>query len=192
MVKNKPNRTKNEHKCIQCGITYFKYVSPSRGTKFCSLQCSGKNRRIETKEIKRRHAIYLKDKMLNDPEFRARRLARKKAYYQENKERIEAHMKKIRRTKEYRERHAAYCRRPEYVLYKKSYDRRLRCRKKYGELAEAASILIDLENCIKEKASNYEIKLQNKTLNKAQNRRREYETKCRQLKEHSLGNSLKR
>lgn len=175
MSKKKPNRKNSEHKCIHCGVTYFKYVSPSRGTRFCSLQCSGKYRVIGKEEIKKRHAIYLKEKMLNDPEFRTKRLARKKAYYQENKERIEARMKKIRRTKEYRERHAAYCRRPEYAMYKKPYDRKLRCKKKYGEFAEAASILIDLKNELR--PHKYEIRKINGTLNKALQRSRNEKVK---------------
>lgn len=167
---NKPNRVETKHKCTYCKVVYYKYVSPSRGTKFCSLQCSGKARAIGREEVKKRHAIYLKEKMENDPEFREKRLARKRAYYFERHEHFLQKNKERREQDGYYEIHNEYCRQPEYSKKKKSYDRLLRCKKGYGEFWEAASILIDLEN--KLRPHKYEIRKINGTINKALQRSR--------------------
>lgn len=139
---------------------------------FCSLMCSGKFRAIGKDEIKKRHAEYLKNKMANDPIFREKRLNRKRQYYQERKIEIEKKMKMKRTTPEYKAERAKYLASEKYKKYKQKYDRIHRCKKKYGEFWESASILIDMENEIKNKMSKYEIRLINGTINKALNRSR--------------------
>ena len=67
--------------------------------------------------------------------------------------------------------HAEYCRRPSYRLWKAEYDRRYRATK-YGEFADAYLLTIELNREIKSRSSNYEIRRQNQTGNKAQERDR--------------------
>jgi len=68
--------------------------------------------------------------------------------------------------------HVEYCRRPEYKVWKCDYDKRYLARKKFGEFAEAALLLQDIEREICEHSTRYEIYRTNGTLNKAQTRRR--------------------
>jgi len=69
--------------------------------------------------------------------------------------------------------HVEYCQRPEYKEWKKEYDKQYRARKKFGDFADAALLLRDIENEITKQATRYEIYLTNGTINKAQIRRRQ-------------------
>lgn len=160
-----------------CPACKKEFRAKNNRTKFCDRKCMGDFRRIGKAEIKKRHAIYLKEKMANDPEFRARRLARKKAYYKENFERHQALGQKKRAQPGYYEKHNEYCRQPEYAKKKKIYDRKYKAAQSYGDLGEAQVALLELDDLIKSKMSDYEIRLQNGILNKAQKRKRAYETK---------------
>lgn len=68
--------------------------------------------------------------------------------------------------------HVEYCRRPEYKAWKSEYDKRHLARKAFGEFAEVALLLRDIENEIEQRATRYEIYQTNGTINKAQTRRR--------------------
>lgn len=68
--------------------------------------------------------------------------------------------------------HVAYCRRPEYREWKKQYDKQRKAKQNFGEFAEAALVLESIESEIDARATRYEVGLQNKTINKAQTRRR--------------------
>lgn len=68
--------------------------------------------------------------------------------------------------------HVEYCRQPAYRAKKKTYDRRHLAEKKFGEFADAALILRDLENEIGDQASREEIYVSKGYYNKAQTRRR--------------------
>jgi len=70
--------------------------------------------------------------------------------------------------------HAEYCRRPEYRKWKAQYDQKHRARKQFGAFGEAAIILNDLEREITSRASWTEIRRANGTLNKTQERKRDY------------------
>ena len=50
---------------------------------YCSRFCwnTRPSKTIPKEETRRRHALWMKDKMKNDPEFRAKRLTKKKEYY---------------------------------------------------------------------------------------------------------------
>ena len=160
--------------CAFCGSRALKTGSEIGRAKrtglalYCDRICSGKARRkhLTAKEKKDRKAAY-------DAEYRVKNLARirseKAKYYRENHDR--------EKEREYRKRtahlHAEYCRRPEYREWKKAYDRQFRCKREYGPFWEAASILFDVENTVRSQASDYEIRVQNGTLNKKQNRRRD-------------------
>ena len=67
--------------------------------------------------------------------------------------------------------HNIYCLSPQYKKYKKKYDRKYRCKKKYGEFAEAASVLFDLEKAI----DNRLAVAQNGLINKSQIRKRKWQ-----------------
>jgi len=70
--------------------------------------------------------------------------------------------------------HVEYCRRPEYVAYKREYDRRRRA-EEFGEFADSHILLIDLETTLLERGARYEIDSSKGTINKKQSRRREYD-----------------
>ena len=118
-------------------------------------------------------------KRLYDLKYRAKNLARikseKRAYfkkvYAENPEKFRA-IRQARMSK-----HVEYCRSPEYRKKKRHYDQAYRNKKMYGEFWEAGVLLTKLDNFIETKMSNYEIRLKNKTLNKAIQRSRNGNTK---------------
>lgn len=70
--------------------------------------------------------------------------------------------------------HVEYCRRPEYRAYKQQYDQRYNMERLYGPFWEAARVLIEVEREVKSRATNYEIAIQNDTLNKSLKRKRQY------------------
>lgn len=137
---------------------------------FCNKTCFGLSRRLKNpptleqrKESKR---IYdAKRRIEKIEEIREK----KRIYYANNHDR--------EKEREYRKnnmwKHVEYCRNPEYKKYKSKYDRRYRAIKYYGEYAESALILLDLENELDARATRYEIYSTNGTLNKALKRRRE-------------------
>lgn len=134
---------------------------------FCGKKCFCLSRKSaktieERKEEKRLYDIKYRSK--NKEKLKQQKAARFKKDYAENPEKYRA----IRKAKQ--KQHNEYCRTEKYRAYKKEYDRKLRCKKRYGEYAEAASLLIDLEHHLK--PFKYQIKLENKTLNKALQRSR--------------------
>lgn len=134
---------------------------------FCNRTCSGLARRkTRTKdELVARKAEYDREyRAKNQAELKAKKKARHLATYDSERERIKRKAKMPR--------HVEYCQRPEYREWKKAYDRRYRCKITYGPFWEAASIALDLEEEIHTRASDYEIRVANGTLNKALQRRR--------------------
>ena len=139
---------------------------------YCSMRCSGIGRRLKNppSAADRKEA-----KRLYDTKRRAEKrdeiLAQKRAHYYANHERIKTEQAVYRA--KHMARHVAYCQQPEYKAWKSEYDRRYRAVKAFGEFAEAALLLNDIDREIDAKASRYEIYQANGTLNKAQTRRRE-------------------
>ena len=153
---------------------------------FCSRPCLSKWRKdhvftggTRSTTVYRTDEQKKQDKRDYDKIYRAKNRdkikARKKAYYQKNKDKIESKMKILRKTPEYKAKRRKYLSTDKYKNYKHKYDREHRCKKNYGEFWEAASILIDLENEVR--PHKYETRKTNKTINKAQQRRR----KCKSL-----------
>jgi hypothetical protein len=70
--------------------------------------------------------------------------------------------------------HVEYCRQPAYRVKKAAYDQRRRD-SEYGEFAEVHRLAIELNREIKSRSSSYEIRRQNQTGNKAQERDRRSE-----------------
>ena len=137
---------------------------------FCNKQCHYEFYRKNKKSLVQRK----EEKRLYDIEYRRKNLAEikaKKAIYM--KKDYDANPEKYRaRRKTKQPKHNEYCRRPEYRKYKKEYDQEYRNKKMYGEFWEAGVMLTKLDNFIETKMSNYEIRLKNKTLNKALQRSR--------------------
>lgn len=101
-----------------------------------------------------------KEKRLYDIEYRRKNKekirARKKAYYEANKKDLYA-KKRARVNDEFRARHAAYCRKPEYAERKRKYDRILRAIKKCGEFWESDLIITEiLRECRKQEPNKNE------------------------------------
>ncbi len=70
--------------------------------------------------------------------------------------------------------HVEYCRQPAYRAKKSAYDRKHLASKKYGDFADAALILRDLEAEVLTRASRYDIDLAAGRLNKVKQRKRDY------------------
>ena len=134
---------------------------------FCGRACAGLSRReVRTKD-----------------EFVAAKAAYDRAYRDKNRDvlKVKKHEWHLATYDPERERikrkarmpqHIEYCRRPEYREWKKAYDRQYRCKTIYGPYWEAASVVMDLDQEIHSRASDYEIRTANGTLNKALQRRR--------------------
>jgi hypothetical protein len=127
---------------------------------FCNSACAGLARRKgKTKAQK------VAEKRLYDQAYRAKNLERlkaeKRAYFQRTYDPVKA----ARQRKKRMHLHIEYCRQPRYKAWKREYDKNYRA-KEYGPFADAYMLAIDLNREIKSRASNYEIRLQNQTLNK--------------------------
>ena len=139
---------------------------------YCGRVCAGLARRLKnppTDEQRRAAKSAYDAKRRNGPK-RSEILAKKLKHYYANHERIKAEHAEYRAA--HMQRHVEYCRQPEYRAKKSEYDRRRRADMNFGDFAEAALLLADIDREIAEHASKYEIYLTNGTINKAQQRRR--------------------
>lgn len=135
---------------------------------FCNRKCAGLHKRKNIpRELKKRL------KSIYDAEYRTKNKemlkSKKRDYFQKVYKENPEKFCLIRQKK--MPLHVQYCRNPEYKKKKAQYDRELRS-KSYGEFAESHVLLIEIENEIKKRISNYEIRIKNGTLNKAQQRSR--------------------
>ena len=162
-----------ELSCAHCGFTHLFEVSRVNRAKansaplYCGKDCAGLARRVfKTPEQKKAEKAAYDAKRRIDlaDRIKAEKAARHKATYDPAKASIE---RKARMHK-----HVAYCQRPEYRAWKSAYDARRRAKQNFGEFADAFLLLQDVEREIEGRATKYEIYQQNKTLNKAQTRRR--------------------
>jgi hypothetical protein len=133
---------------------------------YCDRRCSGLARRKHKTKAQR-----VAEKRLYDMAYRRKHLERlkaeKRAYFQRTYDPRKAAIERKKRM----HLHVAYCRQPRYKAWKRAYDQRYRDNE-YGPFAEAARLAIDLNREVKSRSSNYEIRIQNQTLNKRQERRR--------------------
>ena len=72
-------------------------------------------------------------------------------------------------------RHVEYCRQPKYKAYKQTYDQCYRAKKLYGEFWECSLVLNRLEIEVRDRSDFTERASLKGTLNKLQNRKRNYE-----------------
>lgn len=137
---------------------------------YCDRACAGLGRRknyteAEKKEIKRLYDIEYRDKN------REARKAKAKEYFKRTYDPAKAAVER----KKNMPRHIEYCRRPEYKVWKKNYDRLYRLRVRFGDFAEAAMLLQDIEQEVDSRSTFTERESIKGTLNKSQRRKRDYE-----------------
>jgi len=141
---------------------------------YCCLEC-GYMARTSNLDLEQKRV----NKRSYDVGYRSKNLeklkARKAAYYKKTRDPEKESLK--RKTPEYKEYRRQYLSTAKYKNYKHKYDRVHRCKKEYGEYWEAASICIDIDIEVKARKSSYQIRLENKTLNKTLQRSRNGSTK---------------
>jgi hypothetical protein len=134
---------------------------------YCDKTCFGLANRSGKTEAQK-----IEEKRLYDIDYRRRnpeeRAIKRAASYQKNRNPEKERVARKKRAPQ----HAAYCRTPEYKAWKKEYDKKHLAKKKYGEYWESFLINQELQGEIYERMTAYEIALQNKTLNKSQERKR--------------------
>lgn len=166
---------KREINCAHCGAKSFKESGGiNRSLRagaplFCNKTCYGLHHRKGKSSAQK-----IEEKRLYDIDYRTRNKAERKvqkaAYYQSTKDPV----KEAAYRKAHMAQHVAYCQRPEYRAWKAEYDRQLRA-KEYGPFAEAWLLLRDVDREVNSRASDYEVRMQNGTMGKSQQRRRDYE-----------------
>jgi hypothetical protein len=133
---------------------------------YCDRACAGMARRVPQTKAERVEA-----KRLYDAEYRRKNRAmlkaKKRAYFQRTYDPVEA----ARERKKRMHLHVEYCRQPRYKAWKREYDLKYRA-SEYGPFAEAYMLALNLNREVKARMSNYEIRLENQTLNKRQARTR--------------------
>lgn len=133
---------------------------------YCDRRCSGLGRRKGKTKAQR-----VAEKRLYDMAYRAANLERlkaeKRAYFQRTYDPRKAAIERKKRM----HLHVEYCRQPRYKAWKRQYDQKYRD-SEYGPFADAARLAIDLNREVKSRSSNYEIRRQNQTGNKRQDRTR--------------------
>lgn len=159
--------------CPHCRLLFFaKESRVNRAAKigaplYCGVKCACAARRVEKTITERKE-----EKRQYDAKRRAEKAdeikAAKREYHRKTYEPTKAALERKKRAPY----HAEYCRSPEYRAYKSQYDRRHRAQRLFGEFAEVAILLQDVEHEIDQRATRYEIYMANGTINKAQSRRR--------------------
>ena len=97
--------------------------------------------------------------------------AAKAAYYQRTRNPVQEAEKR----KERMPYHVEYCRRPEYRAWKAKYDQEYRAKQEFGEFWESAILALEIRRECLALSDDTEIRRQAGTLNKHQQRRREYD-----------------
>lgn len=161
--------------CPYCGCEADKpagYVNRARKSGL-PIYCSRKHYGLARRKFKPK-VQKVAEKRVYDMEYRRRNRAHlktmKRAYFQRTYDPVKAaERRKARMTY-----HIQYCRDPAYKRWKSRYDRAHRAQKMFGPYAESFLVLQKVEKEIASRMSNYDIRLANGTLNKAQLRRRAY------------------
>jgi len=137
---------------------------------FCDRKCAGLGRRIEKTAAQRKE-----EKRLYDLAYREKNRDWLTMYKQMAYQRDKDPVKEAAYRKRFAERHKEYCRTPEYRAWKQQYDKQHRAKNIYGEFSEAFLLLMEIEQEVESRASNYDIRGINGTRNKTQERKRSYE-----------------
>lgn len=161
--------------CAGCGIEVDKRASEVNRARraglrlSCNRACAGIARRSNKSTEQKRL-----EKKEYDVGYRAANLpdikTKKRAYHKRTYDPAQAAaVRKVNMP-----RHIEYCRRPEYRAYKQQYDRRYCAEKQFGPFAEAAMLLSDIDREVNSRATDYDVRVMNGTLNKVQQRKRAY------------------
>lgn len=136
---------------------------------YCDKICSGFARRKNKTTAQKKAEKSAYDRKLRSEHPAALKI-RRAVSHKKNYDPEKAAVKR----QEHMPRHIEYCRRPEYRAWKHEYDQKYNMERVYGPFWGAARLLTTLEAEIKSRASNYEIDVQNGTINKTLKRKRAY------------------
>lgn len=162
--------------CAECGKFFERkngHINRARkigAPLYCGMSCASVRRRVEKSAQQKKE-----EKRLYDIQYRADNVARIKQGKTEWFKRTYDPQAAAVQRKAKAPAHAEYCRRPEYVAWKREYDQRYRAKKEYGEFWQCFLIVASIDREVSERASKTEIAAANGTLNKAQTRKRDYE-----------------
>lgn len=151
---------------------------------YCGRRCAGLGRRKHKTKAQK-----VEEKRLYDEAYRVKNREMLKAKKAQRHKLTYDPVKAAKVRKKRMPYHVQYCRRPEYVRWKREYDRQYRA-KEFGPFAEAYLLTVDLNREVKNRSSNYEIRQQNGTGNKTQKRRREAGQASREPHRASEGQQL--
>lgn len=160
--------------CEWCGVwfkrklAYFKRSGPHA---FCSQRCTGLRRRQHKSDAEKKS-----EKRDYDAAYRQKNAERikalKHAHFQNTYDPEKARVERKKRMPY----HVEYLRRrmqdPAYRKAKVDYDIKRRAKIHYGPFADCDLILREIQNAVDARMTDYEIRLQQGTLNKNQNRKR--------------------
>lgn len=162
--------------CAWCSKPHGKCVSAVNRAKkigapiYCGRRCAGLGRRSgKTKEQK------IEEKRLYDISYREKNIEHLTQNKAEWFQRTYDPIKAAKQRKANMGRHVEYCRQPQYRQYKRQYDQVYRAKNDFGPFFESAMLLQQINNEILSRVTRFDIYSQNRTLNKSQKRRREYE-----------------
>ena len=159
----------NCHCEFECATGAFNRARKNGFRVFCSRSCAGMARRSTASLPERRAAKAEYDRLYREKNF-ARIKAKKAEYFRRTYDSDEARVAR----KERMPLHVEYCRRPEYQAWKSEYDRQRRA-SEYGEFAECYLLTLEIRRESLTQADDYEIRKSAGTINKHQQRKREYE-----------------
>jgi|SRR6478735_1497564 len=176
--------------CAYCGNEFEKSAGHlNRAIKqglnvYCNKKCSGLGRRTnetegEKKVYKQWYDLFIRASRSED-EYWEHRLLGALIFHMDYATNPEKY--RMRR-KEKQKAHNAYCRQPEYKVYKKKYDEQYRAKKDYGEYWECAILLKNLDSEIDYRESKRQNKIYNKSTSK---RKRKWQNQEKQNLKQSL------
>jgi hypothetical protein len=137
---------------------------------YCGRTCAGLARRKNSSDAEKKAAKSAYDAVRRKVKA-AEIKAAKAAYYQKTRD----PEKEAAKRKERMPRHVEYCRRPEYRVWKAQYDKEYRAKQEFGEFWESAILALEIRRECLALSDDVEIRRQAGTLNKHQQRRREYD-----------------
>lgn len=171
-------------KCGWCGkVCWHEAGHINRSRKlgmriYCDRKCAGLGRRSDTRTPEQKIA----DKAEYDRRYRELNRDKLKAVKREYFKRTYDPIKAAAERKARMPRHVEYCRRPEYVAWKRDYDRKYRAKIDYGPLWETHLILLDLQGEIDDRADRYEIYQENGRLQRGAQKRKRNAAKAHSAK----------
>jgi hypothetical protein len=162
--------------CPQCGETFeaaagdVNRAAKAGSPKYCGRVCAGIARRKDKSPEQKRAEKSAYDKARREKIGPTIREKKRAAYHATKDREKEAAYRKTRMPY-----HKAYCQRPEYVAWKREYDKVYLAKKEYGEFWESAILALEIRRTCLELTDDTEIRRQKGTLNKKSNRRKEYD-----------------